>query len=454
MEKDRMSRFRTSLAFALLFGTAATAAFAGTVYVPLATNTALGATQFQTEVWVSNRGTVVRRFDALFIEAGKDGTARTGLTPANVRVNNGATFLLGGVAPQNKTGMLEISGPDPLVVSARLTGAKGVGTAIPVVSSENLVPAGQTASLLGLQRDSERIANLAVLNLGRQAATCTLQLVRSGGEPIGTAVQVTLPPLSNRLFGDVLAPETNISSARASINCNQQFYAYSATFHLPSGQASVSGPAVGTDSELTAPGGGVSGPLCGAPRAGVRCFDQAGVFFTPTRGGAVTKRIELPFPNKVEYKKATVSIDITHGGWFAKRPDGIHNFFWFAQGTNPDRIGYANVRGPGRHLVYAVHHIGYPKEVEAPRLASSYVMQQGQTYHIDYSYDAANRLVEFTVKNSSGQVVVHETNTQVGTRRIFTTSQRYLIDFGLHDEAADSPTFGWKYANLKIEMFE
>lgn len=448
-----MSRFRTSLAFALLFGTAATAAFAGTVYVPLATNTALGATQYQTEVWVSNRGTVVRRFDALFIEAGKDGTARAGLTPASVRVTNGATFLLGGAAPQSKTGMLEISGPDPLVVSARLTGARGVGTAIPVVSSENLVPAGQTASLLGLQRDSERIANLAVLNLGRQAATCTLQLVRSGGEPIGTAVQVTLPPLSNRLFGDVLAPETNISAARASINCNQQFYAYSATFHLPSGQASVSGPAVGTDSELTAPGGGVSGPLCGAARPGVRCFDQAGVFFTPLRGNP-TKRIELPFPNKVEYKKATVSLDVTLGPWFAKQPDRIHNLFWFAQGTNPDRIGYANVRGPGRNLVYVVHHIGYPKEVEGFRLQGNHAMQPGQTYNIFYSYDAANKLVEFTVKNSSGQVVVHDTNTQVGTRRLFTTTHRYLIDFGLHDEAADAPTYNWKYANLKIEMFE
>ena len=450
-----MPRLRASLVFALLFGTAGSA-FAGTVYVPLATNTEIAGTRYQTQVWVSNRGAVNRRFDALFIDAGQDGTQRQGLTPTSVQVGNSATFLLGNVAPSNKTGMLEINGPDPLVVAASLVGPSGVAVTIPVVSTENLVESGDTANLLGLQRSSSQISNLAVLNLGRAAATCSLRLFRSNGQAIGNTVQVTLPPLSNRLFGDVLAPEANISSARATVTCNQQFYAYSATFHLQNGQATIGGPAAGAENGLASPGGGggnTGGALCGAPRPGVRCFDQPGVFFTPDRQDP-THRIELPFPNKVEYTKATVSLDVTHGGWFAKRPDGIHNFFWFAQGTNPDRIGYANVRGPGRHLVYAVHHIGYPKEVEAPRLSGNYAMQPGATYRIEYSYDAANRLVEFTVKTASGQVVVRDTNTQVGTRRIFTTSQKYLIDFGLHDEAADSPTFNWKYANLKVEMFE
>jgi hypothetical protein len=455
MEKDRMPRFRASLVFALLFGTAGSA-FAGSVYVPLATNTEIGGTRYQTQVWVSNRGAVTRRFDALFLDAGQDGTQRQGLTPTGVQVGNNATFLLGGAAPNNKTGMLEITGPDPLVVAASLVGPSGVGVTIPVVSTENLVESGDTANLLGLQRSSSQISNLAVLNLGRAAATCSLRLFRANGQAIGNAVQVTLPPLSNRLFGDVLAPENNISSARATVNCNQQFYTYSATFHLQNGQASISGPAAGAETGLAAPGdggGNTGGALCGAPRPGVRCFDQAGVFFTPTRSDP-THRIELPFPNKVEYKKATVSMDITLGPWFAKRPDGIHNFFWFAQGTNPDRIGYANVRGPGRNLVYVVHHIGYPKEVEGFRIQGNHAMQPGQKYNIFYSYDAQNRLVEFTVKNSSGATVVHGTNTQVGTRRLFTTSQKYLIDFGLHDEAADAPTIGWKYANLKIEMFE
>lgn len=446
-----MPRFRTSLALALLLGTAGSAAFAGTVYVPLATDIALGSTQYQTEVWVSNRGTVIRRFDALFIENGKDGTVRAGLTPSSVRVSNGATFQLSGVAPQNKTGMLEISGPDPLVVSARLTGARGVGTTIPVVSSENLVAAGQTANLLGLQRDSERIANLAVLNLGRQAATCSLQLVRSTGVVIGSTVQVTLPPLSNRLFGDVLAPETNISGARAAITCNQPFYAYAASFHVPSGQAAISGPAVGTDSDLTAPGGG--SPLCGAATAGVRCFDQAGVFFTPSRA-VPTKRLVLPFPNGVEYTKVRAQLDITHGGWYGPKRDGIHNFFWLVQGGNVDRIGYLNTRGPGRNIVYAVHSIGLPRGADGRRLLGNFAMQQGETYHIDYSYDPKSKVVELKMTDKrTGQLVVNLSDNVVFTRRIFTTSSPYMINFALHDEAADSPTFNWKYANLKIEFF-
>jgi hypothetical protein len=450
----RMSRVRTGTLFAFLFASA-TSAFAGTVYVPLAMDGEIGGTRYQTQVWLANRSTVARRVETMFLETGQDGTARQGKVPGSVRVLNGASFLLGGVAPANKTGMLELAGPDPLVVTARLVGPSGLGATIPVVSSENLIAAGDSAHLLGLQRDGARVSNLGVINLGKQPAQCFLQRFRAGGDSIGNTVQATLPPLSHRQVDDLLAPETGLSAARATVSCNQPFYAYTVTYQAQTGELLISGPAAGTDSELETPGGGggPAGALCGPAQAGRRCFDQPGTFFIPSRS-VPTKRIELPIPNKIEYKKATVDIDVTIGPWFAKRPDGIHNFFWFAQGTNPDRIGYANVRGPGRNLVYVVHHIGYPKEVEGFRLTGNYPMQVGATYHISFSYDAANRLVEFTVKNSSGQVVVSGTNSQVGTRRLFTTTHKYLIDFGLHDEAADAPTYGWKYANLKVQFFE
>jgi hypothetical protein len=451
MEMHRMRRVCTSLSFALLLLGAAGTASAGTVYVPLAMDAEFAGSRYQTQVWVSNRGGVARRFDALFIEAGRDGAARQGLTPSSTRVVNGTTFLLGSVAPLDKIGMLEISGADPLVVSARLVGSTGLGATIPVVSSANLVPAGGTAHLLDLQRDATHVSNLAVLNLAHQAAQCTLRLFRSDSQQIGADIQVTLPPLSQRPFGDLLAPAGNVAGARAAVRCDQQFYAFGASFDMQNGEALVKGPAAATDAGLPTPG--IDGVLCGAAQAGRRCFDQAGVFFTPARG-TPTRRITLPFPNKVEYKKVTVDIDITHGGWFAAKPDGIHNFFWIAQGTNIDRIGYANARGPGRDLIYAVHHIGFPRAVEAPRIEGSYAMQPGETYHVSYTYDAANLLVTLNVKTAAGQVVFNGTNSQLGTRRIFTTTQPYLIDFGLTDEAADAPTYGWKYANLRVQFFE
>ena len=445
-----MRRVCTSLTFTLLLLATAGGAFAGTVYVPLAMDAEIGGTRYQTQVWVSNRGGVARRFDTLFLEAGQDGTARQGLTPSSVRVGNGATFLLGGVAPANKIGVLEVAGAEPLIVSARLVGGTGLGAPVPVVSSENLVAAGGTAHLADLQRGGERSSNVAVLNLAHEAAQCTMRLFRADGTRIGSDLQATLPGLSQRLFGDVLAPAGTTAGARAEVSCNRQFYAFAATF-AQNGEALVSGPAASTAAGLPTPG--IDGALCGPAQAGRRCFDQAGVFFSPTRG-TPTKRIVLPIPNGIEYTKATVDLDVTLGPWFAKRPDGIHNFFWFAQGTNPDRIGYANVRGPGRNLVYVVHHIGYPKEVEGFRIEGNHAMQPGETYHIAFSYDAAGKLVTFEVKTAAGQTVVSGTDTHVGTRRIFTTTQPYLIDFGLHDEAADAPTIGWKYANLRVQFFE
>jgi hypothetical protein len=446
-----MLRFRTSLLIALLCGTAVSAS-AGTVYVPFATDSDFGGAHYQTQVWISNSGTLPRRIDSLFFENGVDGTVRPGLQPSSTRVVNNSSFLIRPLAPAGKTGILEITGAEVLAVSARLVSGGKLGASLPIVSSANLVAAGTAAELQGLQRDATRFFSIVgVLNLGHTATSCDLQILRSSGQSITTA-KVTVAPLSQRVFDDVLAPETAITSARMTVSCDQPFFPFAVTFDRQLGTSVVSGPSASTDSTLGTPGGGPVGALCGAVQAGRRCFDKPGLFFSPSRS-APTLRIVLPFPRGVEYTKVRVQEDVTHGGWFAKRPDGIHNFFWLAQGTNVDRIGYANARGPNRNLIYAVHHIGAPKDVEAPRLEGNVALQQGQTYHIDYTYDAKNRLVTYVVSNSAGQVLVSDTNTNTFTRRIFTTSVDYLLDIGLHDEAADAPTFGWKYSNLKVEFF-
>lgn len=446
-----MLRFHPSLLIALLCGTAVSAS-AGTVYVPFATDSDFGGARYQTQVWISNSGQLARRIDSLFFENGVDGTLRTGLQPSSTRVVNNNSFLIRPLAPAGKTGILEITGAEVMSVSARLVSGGKLGASLPVVSSANMAPAGSVAELQGLQRDANRFFSIVgVLNLGHSAASCDLQLFRSSGQSITTA-KVTIAPLSQRVFDDVLAPETAISSARVSVSCDQPFFPFAVTFDRQLGTSVVSGPSASTESTLGTPGGGPPGALCGPVQAGRRCYERPGLFFSPSRA-TPTMRIVLPFPRGVEYTKVRVQEDVTHGGWFAKRPDGIHNFFWLAQGTNVDRIGYANVRGPNRNLVYAVHHIGAPKEVEAPRLEGNVALVPGQTYHIDYTYDAKNRLVTYEVSNSAGQVLVRDTNSNTFTRRIFTTQYDYLIDFGLHDEAADAPTFNWKYSNLKIEFF-
>jgi hypothetical protein len=374
-------------------------ALAGTVYVPLAADRQVGNAQYQTQVRVINQADAAERFE-------------------------------------------------------------GVGTQIPAVSSRDLFPAGVTSQLYNLERSRDRFSAVGILNAGSRTASCTADLFHSDGAALGSA-RFSLAPLSHRQFGDPLRTvfqQSEIAAVRAAISCDQPFYPYAVTFQPAAGQASWHFPAR-QEPEALVPADEVlesqtlaAQALCGAAQPGIQCFQQPGIFFTPARG-ALTKRIELPFPNKVEYKKVRVQIDVTHGAWFAKRPDGIHNIFWLAQGTNPDRIGYVNARGPKRHLVYAVHHIGAPKTIDGRRLVEEMRTNPGSTYHYDYTFDAANHRVDFVVRDSQGRQLLHRVDNTTFTRRIFTRTYKYLIDFGLKDEAADAPTLGWKYANLKVEFF-
>ena len=450
---------RTARTCALLAVLLSAPLSAGTVYVPLATNVEVAGIPYRTQVWVTNPGTTAARFDAVFLATGASGLPRGNRPVTSLDVPPGATALVTPAAPDGASGMLEVTGPDGLHVEALLTSG-GLGAPIPVATSDTLVAAGGTAHLLALERGRDRIVHVGLLNLGKSEARCTANVARADGRALGGQVVVTLAPLSHRQFDDPLLAlgGTAVSAARAAVSCDQPFFAY-AVLLRSNGELAVAGPARSLRSALTLPGGEPGpGPApapaqCAGAPAGVRCFEQTGVFFEPTTA-IPTKRIVLPFPKGVEYKKVRVQIDVTHGGWYPGKPDGIHNIFWLAQGTNPDRIGYLNARGPDRHIVYAVHHIGAPRTVEGRRLEGELDLEAGRTYRFDYTFDAHNSRVELVVRDAQGAELLREVDGTTFTRRIFTRKYDYLIDFGLHDEAADAPTFGWKYANLKVEFFQ
>src|SRR5947209_17391849 len=94
---------------------------AGEVFVPYASNRTIGGTTYRTKVWVTNTGGAARRFSALFIEGGTDGSKLPDPDPTTgISVAAGATVVLTNLAPAGKLGMLEISGAPQLVTTARI----------------------------------------------------------------------------------------------------------------------------------------------------------------------------------------------------------------------------------------------------------------------------------------------------------------------------------------------
>src|SRR4029079_8528967 len=121
----------------------------------------------------------------------------------------------GPLTTDGKTGLLEVSGNPGFFVNARLTSSTGHAVDVPVISSVNALNAGATAIIPGLNRTATRTTQFGLVNVGSQAAQCTIKLSKVNGVAVGSAATVTVKPLSSLLFGDPLAPDTAADGVRA-----------------------------------------------------------------------------------------------------------------------------------------------------------------------------------------------------------------------------------------------
>src|SRR5947199_405295 len=143
--RRRLDSMRKSALFGLIALFASLApAFAGEVYVPFASNKTLNGTTYRTKVWVTNPGAVPRSVAVRFIDQGVDGTPAG--SPATVTVSPGGTVLLTNVAPDGRSGIVELNGAPQLFVNARLEALSAAGG---VLSSANVPVAAVANAVAG-----------------------------------------------------------------------------------------------------------------------------------------------------------------------------------------------------------------------------------------------------------------------------------------------------------------
>src|SRR5580693_1897361 len=208
-------------------------ALAGQVFIPLASNRSMdGQVTYRTRVFISNPAAADRQVTTNFIEQGTDGRALTA-APSQLQVAGGGTLSLASVAPDTKSGMLEVTGGDELMVSALVEaiGPRGEvlsSASVPAVSVANAVAAGAVLHLQGLARQAGVATNFAVLNLSDQPASCGVSAFRADGSQIAQTVTLAVPPLGTLQFDDAFAllGEQEVADARFEATCDRQFYAY------------------------------------------------------------------------------------------------------------------------------------------------------------------------------------------------------------------------------------
>ena len=429
-------------AFALLASVAP--AFAqGEVYVPYTSNRSLQGTIYRTKVWVTNTGSVARKFSTRFIEQGVDGTKVPNPTGNELNVPAGGTLLLTNLAPQDKVGLLEISGAPQLVVNARLDALNAQGaivssTNMPVISTSNAIKANATAQLQGLERTSRgTLTDFGLVNVSAQAAQCTVKAFRANSTQIAQTVTLAVPPLAVFHFSEALVTlgEPSVADARIETTCDKQFFPYAVVLKIGGPEASFVTPSGTLEGDLIAGGGG--NPV------GTVVHQVQGTFLN-ARAGDSYKAIDLPVVEGVRYKKATVEFDLLTGRFPSGIFAGVHAF------RRTDKTMYYGliVRGDRQKTIL---DMGVDDDILTGNNGGPW--RERTQYHVSFEYDTVSgQLTYRLLRNGS---VVETLNGRINHFDLNPKDKIIRIDFGQKGVAdgAYFPPLGWQFSNLKV-VFE
>lgn len=447
-----------ALALLLCLGLAAPA-FAGSVYVPLAADHTANGVRYQTQVWVTNEGAEERRFVSYFIPSGEDGTERDGAGQM-VTVPPRQTTYLSSVTGAGETGMLEISGAPQIVANARMVatvnGVSSLGTPMPVISSENLFEADSMAHLQGWMRSNALRSDFGVLNLGHEPATCSIAVYRNDGSQIQSTAVISIPALSHRQFDDALnlLGVQSISAVRSTTSCDQPFSVYLRSYNVNTGELFFSLPSRSLgDSILTVPGEEPPTPPPPTCGVGVECLTRNGVFFTP-RHGDEYRRVTMNLP-AASYKRIRMRLDIFVSGW-TNPSSGLHLAWWLANsGRHFNLYGFSGWKGPNRNANLFRHGIGIEAS-QKPKFEPGFNFQPGRTYSVDYDYNPAARYLSYKILDQSGNVLQEIVDVPNVNMVHIEQGETITADFSnvLGANPIEPPSYGWRYQNLIIEVFE
>ena len=441
-----MKSFCRILAFAFAL---TPAAWAGTVYVPLPGVTAVGPVGYETQVSVTNTLALQRTVSYLQLATGVDGTQRQGVTKSPLQIAAGRTAVL--KPTPSARGLLELSAPPGFHYSARLVGtggAAGLGVDLPVINSETMGSAGGKLVIQGLKSLDSKTADVVIVNLAKTAASCTTRVLRADGTLAFPQQTTPLPPLSHRFFANVFSGVAGgISDARAEVTCTTNFFAFAQMTDTATGEFAIAAPTETSASTLTAPGDAPSALDCSA---GTVCYVFPGLVHESTKTNPDRAIVLSPAP--ASYKSVKVHLEVEVGPWNTPAT-GAHGVLYFVRNKNRDMFANIFLRGPGKNDLTLRH--GFDQShPEKAKLTKALAAQQGGIYAFDYDYNPAAKTLSLRV--SRDEQLLFEMVDKPNINKIDIASGD-KIQIGLSNPGTnptiEPASIGWKYSNLKVELF-
>lgn len=336
----------------------------------------------------------------------------------------------------------------PLVDAARSRDDDG-GT-LPFDISE-LSVARDTASLAGIERDGGyRSLVVGAAVPGVKSAQCRAQVFdRNGGILEEAAFDVDAGSSAQIDFARRMGERVAVA---AEVSCDQSFYPYAAA-------AGASEPRL-----AWAEGVGPSG-ACDFTAEALEL--EPGVFIAGQSGTVHNARQEkakgivcVKVPRDLRVAKLVLEWDVTVGPWHKKTPHGNHAMIWLHRGRfRSGTISNVNAFGPKRNFIKMNQNVDMGKQQNTNQKAGM-ALANSKTYHLRYTYDAANRNITTEVFLDGVLVKQMAMKGTAQNRAIsvpvfgYSSKGALFAEFGhfAGQHFPEMPSFGWRYSDLRVEL--
>lgn len=311
--------------------------------------------------------------------------------------------------------------------------------------------ARDTASLAGLERDGGyRSLVVGAAVPGIKSAQCRAQVFdRRGGILEEASFDVDSGSSAQIDFARQLG---NRVAVAAEVSCDQAFYSYAA--------------AAGTDEPRLTWAEGV-GPS-GACDFTVEATEvEPGVFIAGQSGTVHNARQEkakgivcVKVPKDLKLGKLVLEWDVSVGPWHKKTPHGNHAMLWLHRGRfRSGTVANVNAFGPKKNFVKMNQNVDMGKQQNTNQ-KMGIALAANDTYHLRYTYDAANRLITTEIFDDGVLARKMEMKGTAQNRVIsvpvfgYSTKGAMFAEFGHYpgQHFPEMPSFGWRYSNLRVEM--
>lgn len=389
-----------------------------------------------------------RIYVPILARAGADGS----VLATQVRVGD---QVLANLPPAKRAGLITLEAEEAFDVTAWTVDRSGRAVAeVPAFTDQEVYSAGVDVPLDLLPRPRAMKSLLVgAANLSEQTASCQATFfARDGSRAAEIPFEVAPKSLART---DGLAAARGARSSEVRITCDQSFYPFAV--------------AANPDRQFIAKGIGPNGS-CGKTLAltpvvaGAYQVGLPDVVFHEATKSNPKGILCIAAPKELKVAKAVYSWDVTVGPWSPRDRSGVHNLgYFFLDRFRSGTVGNVNVLGPNKNILKFAQNVNMPAGSNTNAKAG-YAMQVGQTYHVVYTFDAANKSANLKVFLNGLPVADFSKETKPGNNQTlivkpFAGSKEnglaMVAEFGnyLGQHHPEEATVGWKYSNFKLILF-